>query len=399
MPIKKRIIQVPFEAIIADDDFNSRQEYTDIEPLAQSIFDDGLLQPIGVATRPQDDGIDKYFLVYGFRRYRALKLLRDKHGDEYYSLLEVVVNEGTLDELRIRNLKENIERKSLSSYEISQQVRRMVLAGFDQRDIGIRLGRPQSWVSNHYKAATKLSPAAQTALRNGELTMDQALYLADVSEDEQKGLVTKVLETENKAEQKQILKQAASESGKKRKYTGRSRPSAKNMVEFVSEYSFQAESPIYTEEEKIFYNGVAAGLRIALGDGEIDPKKLDQREKYSDPNYSKRNVKKEDEVSEELAEDVSSADDEEVRSLSEEPETDSDDLYALPATTSAEDLAAAEESRRTYSDVQELAPPDDEEQYVAEKTGIQAIKGIDVPPTKRKRGRPRKHPRPEESQA
>lgn len=294
MPAKKRIISIPFESIVVDMDFNGRTTYPDIDELKASIMEDGLLQPPGVAIRQSTAGEpQKYFLVYGFRRYLAITKIREELGDEAYSTIDVVVNEGNLEELRVRNLKENIERKSLSTFEIAQQVKRLVLAGFEQREIAVRLGRNQSWVSYHYKVVTQLTQSAQNALKQGELTLEQALHIADVPEDKQNELVESVLNADTRADVRKLLKDATSEGGKRRKYANKGRPTAKNLVQWVSDVSYQAESKLSSKEEKTFYNGVAAGIRIALGDaGVADVKELTADEKYSDLNYHTKDNKK-----------------------------------------------------------------------------------------------------------
>lgn len=296
MPAKRRLVTIPFESIVADVNFNCRKDYTEIDELKQSILDDGLLQPVGVSLRndPEDTETQRYFLVYGFRRFYAITKIREELGDDAYATLDVVLNEGNLEDLRVRNLKENIERKSLTTYEISQQVKRLVLAGFEQRDIAARLGRNQSWVSYHYKVSTQLTHQAQQALKTGDITLEQALHIADVEEEKQNELVEQVLNADTRADARKLLKNAASEGGKRRKYANKGRPTAKNLVQFVSDVSFEAESKLNSKEEKTFYNGVAAGIRIALGDAGItDPKDLKTNEKYSDINYHAKNNKAE----------------------------------------------------------------------------------------------------------
>lgn len=297
MPAKKRVISVPFESIEADVDFNCRKEYTDIEELKQSIMEDGLLQPIGVAVRDHEDvERPKYFLVYGFRRYYAICKIREEMGEDAYISLDVVLNEGNLEDLRVRNLKENIERKSLSTYEISQQVKKLVLAGFEQRQIATRLGRNQSWVSYHYKVATQLTHQAQQALKAGDITLEQALHIADVPESKQNELIEQVGNADTRADARKLLKDASSESGKRRKYANKGRPTSKNLVQYVSDVSFEASSKLNSKDEKAFYNGVAAGIRIALGDaGVTDVKDLKVTEQYADVNYHSKLNKTESE--------------------------------------------------------------------------------------------------------
>jgi len=108
---KKKIIQIPFESVIDDDGFNARTDYDEdyIEYLKNSIMESGLLQPMGVTPSSHEDasGNKQYYLVYGFCRFKALKKIREDLGEDAYSTLDVVLNEGTLEELRDRNLKEN----------------------------------------------------------------------------------------------------------------------------------------------------------------------------------------------------------------------------------------------------------------------------------------------------
>ncbi len=403
MPVKKTQDKIPFEMIVADLTFNSRQEYTGIDELASSIYNEGLLQPLGVAKRERDDGTEYYFLVYGFRRYHALHKLREAHGDDYYMEVPVMIKEGSLDSLRILNLKENLDRTQLSNYEVAQQIRRMTEAGFDQRTMAQRLGKPQSWVSNMYKLATQLSPAVQNALRDGDLSVDHALYLAEVPETEQKGIVEQMLQAPTKVEARNIAKEAATEAGKKRNYKGRMRPSAKNLLEMVSEMSFNAESTMYTQAEKDFYHGVAAGLRIAAGDQDVDPKRLDPvKNSYKDTEYHQKAKK----VSQLPA---LEPDDREGGEPERDLDAEADELAALSGTPEPKRLGAGAPLQVTPDEPEEAADvlslePDDEvvesrverlEHGAVEEDGTYTYESMSeiqsddpVEPPKKRRGRP-----------
>ena len=59
---------------------NVRKTYTDIDELAASIKEYGLLQPISVKALASDDqGLPRYELVAGFRRWKAFRLLHDQN--------------------------------------------------------------------------------------------------------------------------------------------------------------------------------------------------------------------------------------------------------------------------------------------------------------------------------
>jgi len=290
---KKKIIQIPFESVLDNDSFNARTSYDEeyISSLKNSIMESGLLQPIGVTQHTRDDssGNKQYFLVYGFCRYKAIELIRAELGEDAYSLLDVVLNEGTLEELRDRNLKENIDRKSLRPHEIANAIKKMANSGIEQRDIAKRLGRPQSWVSYHYKAATKLGSAATKAFEAGDLTLEQALNIADVPEDAQDDVVNKVLNADTRSEARKVAKQASKEAGSRRAYANKGRPTAKNLTQYVSDASFDGNADASDPREKAFYNGVAAGMRVALGD--VDFNVLKAAEVYMDMDYAAKQRK------------------------------------------------------------------------------------------------------------
>lgn len=284
---KKKMKSVPFEHIVCDDTFNARTDYdaSDIDALASSILKSGLLQPIGVTELPEKgtDDRPRYSVVYGFRRYKALVQIRGKLGEDAYATLDVVLNEGTLEELRDRNLRENIDRKNLKPHEIANAIKQKANAGLEQRDIAASLGRPQSWVSYHYKAATKLGVSAKRAFEAGDITLEQALNIADVPEDAQEDVVTKVLNASTRSEARKVAKAASKAVGTRRTYVNKGRPTAKNLAQFVSDASFDAAANEMVDSDQAFFNGLAAGIRVALGD--LDFEKIKCTDSYVDMNY------------------------------------------------------------------------------------------------------------------
>lgn len=289
---KQRIIEIPFETIVVDKNFNARTTYDEerIDHLKDSILNNGLLHPIGVSPASTNNvegkqiGTNKYHLVYGYRRYLAICKIREE-VEGAYSNIYVVINEGTVDELRERNFKENIERENLSPYEKAERVKMMVHAGLEQREIAARLGRPQAWVSNYYRAATKAALATRNAFKNGELTMEQVLCIIDLPEEAQADIVTEVVEADTRSEARSIAKKASKEKGTRRKYANKGRPTAKNLTQAVAEASFEAFNASSAKEKTSFFNGVAAGLKVALGDIEFNS--LHSTEEYGDLDYGK----------------------------------------------------------------------------------------------------------------
>lgn len=279
----KSLKTIPFEYLVCDDDRNYRKVYEDIDDLAASIQAEGLLQPIGVSEVP--NAKNQYYVEYGFRRFYAICKIREKYGGEAFAEVDVVVVTGTVQDLRQKNLRENLDRKSLRPHEISDAIKAMVNSGLEQRDIAARLGRPQSWVSYHYKAATKLNVAASKAFEAGHLTLEQALYIADVPEEEQNELVASITDAETRNEARQIAKDASKKSGARRTYANKGRPTAKNLAQKIRDFSFDATGAGTSVNTRSFYNGIIAGMRVALGD--VEPDKVTPDEDYYDVDFAK----------------------------------------------------------------------------------------------------------------
>ena len=67
------IFQIDPRNIVVMDDFNARRDF-DLEELKEQIKAKGVLNPITVLPFKDEDGIERYKLVDGERRYRATML-------------------------------------------------------------------------------------------------------------------------------------------------------------------------------------------------------------------------------------------------------------------------------------------------------------------------------------
>ena len=127
---------------------NVRKEYQDIEELAQSIKDSGLMQPIVVKrARVTDTGIQQYELIAGHRRKRAFEYLCSK-GDDF-NMIDAIIKTG--DTLTLQ-LIENIQRNDLTAAEREQGVAEMLATGISQQEISSKLAKTEQWVSKHLAA-------------------------------------------------------------------------------------------------------------------------------------------------------------------------------------------------------------------------------------------------------
>lgn len=105
---------MPLSKIILGDNFRGRKE-TDVTELTASIKEQGLLQPIIVTPSKKIRG--KYDLAAGYRRHKAMKLLRMK-------TLPVVVSEKG-DRITI-NIIENLQREETNPYDVGRGIDRIM---------------------------------------------------------------------------------------------------------------------------------------------------------------------------------------------------------------------------------------------------------------------------------
>lgn len=127
---------------------NVRENYQDIEELAQSIKNDGLMQLIVVKRAGTDlNGIQQYELIAGHRRKKAFEYLCSK-GDDF-GMIDAVIKTG--DKLTLQ-LIENIQRSDLTASERESGLAEMLATGISQREIAAKLSKTEQWVSKHLAA-------------------------------------------------------------------------------------------------------------------------------------------------------------------------------------------------------------------------------------------------------
>ncbi len=167
---------------------NPRQPRTEIndanlQELAESIREHGVLQPVLVITEP---GKDEYYLVAGERRLRAAKLA----GLEMIPAIIRPVSEQERLELA---LIENLQREDLSPLETAEAYQQLVEEfGLRHEDIAIRVGKSREAVSNTLRLLN-LSDEAKKALKNEEISEGHARALLGLHNETAQNTVLKVI--------------------------------------------------------------------------------------------------------------------------------------------------------------------------------------------------------------
>jgi ParB family transcriptional regulator, chromosome partitioning protein len=145
-----------------------------IEALAQSLREKGVLQPI-LARRHPDGGSASYEIVAGERRWRAAQLAQ---------LHEVPVILRDLDDREALEiaLVENVQRANLSPLEEAEGYERL-MAEFDHTQDGLAqvVGKSRSHVANTLRLL-KLPASVKAMLADGRLTAGHGRALLQASD-------------------------------------------------------------------------------------------------------------------------------------------------------------------------------------------------------------------------
>lgn len=142
-----------------------------IEGLAESIKENGLLQPISVRKAG-----GKYELIAGERRYRACALIGLKE-------IDAIVLDKNDEESANLALIENIQREDLNAVEQALAMRRIMnQENITQDELAERLGYKQSTVANKLRLL-KLPDYVKNAISQGLITERHARALLKVPED------------------------------------------------------------------------------------------------------------------------------------------------------------------------------------------------------------------------
>ncbi len=159
---------------ISPNTYQPRQKMNDaaLQELASSITEKGILQPLVVTRRGEND----YELIAGERRLRAAKLA---------GLCEVpvILREAGAQERLELALIENIQRQNLNPLEEAEAYQRL-LDEFDltQEEVAVQVGKERSTVANTLRLLN-LPEYARDDLAGGVISMGHARVLLGIEDD------------------------------------------------------------------------------------------------------------------------------------------------------------------------------------------------------------------------
>ena len=158
--------------------FQPRREFKEDElaELASSIRENGLLQPIVVRPAGNRRGADRWELVAGERRWRAVTRLG-------WQSVPAIVREVDDPTLLVLALVENLQRSGLSAIEEAEGYHQLVDDfGLSQQQVADAVGRDRSTVANTLRLL-QLPASIRRMVESGDLTAGHARALLSVPDD------------------------------------------------------------------------------------------------------------------------------------------------------------------------------------------------------------------------
>ncbi len=180
---ENRVLQIPVSEIVPNPHQPRTEfDYADITSLAESICQNGILQPLSV--RKVENG---YELIAGERRLRAAKLIQLK-------LVPCIVLNISERTSAILALVENIQRQDLSFFDEASAIEKLITYyGMTQEDAAIKLGKAQSTIANKLRIL-KLSDEEKELIVKFNLTERHARSLLRLgSKEERLEIIAKII--------------------------------------------------------------------------------------------------------------------------------------------------------------------------------------------------------------
>ena len=132
-----KVVEISVDDIIPNPNQPRSDFSEDITPLAESIAQNGILQPISVRKK----GF-KYELITGERRLRAAKMCG-------FPVVPCIVHEVSDRHSAVLALVENIQRQDLSFFDEASAIEKLIADyGMTQEIAAAKLGRAQSTIAN-----------------------------------------------------------------------------------------------------------------------------------------------------------------------------------------------------------------------------------------------------------
>ena len=187
--------------------YQPRKEFSEekIQELAQSIKENGLIQPIIVRQSP----VIGYEILAGERRYRASIAAG-------LSEVPVIVKQLSDQDMMLHSIIENLQRENLNPIEEAKAYQSLIDKGFTHTEIAEKMGKSRPYITNLVRLLG-LPKHILIEVESGKLSQAHARLLIQLSSDKQDKLLNRI-QTENlSVRQVEQILQKTKKSSKKEK--------------------------------------------------------------------------------------------------------------------------------------------------------------------------------------
>lgn len=153
-----------------------------LDELAQSIKENGVIQPIIVRQSP----VIGYEILAGERRYRA-SLLAGLRS------IPAVVKQISDQEMMVQPIIENLQRENLNPIEEARAYESLVEKGFTHAEIADKMGKSRPYISNSIRLLS-LPEQILSEVENGKLSQAHARSLVGLNKKQQDYFFQRIIE-------------------------------------------------------------------------------------------------------------------------------------------------------------------------------------------------------------
>ena len=153
-----------------------------LDELAQSIKENGVIQPIIVRQSP----VIGYEILAGERRYRA-SLLAGLRS------IPAVVKQLSDQEMMVQSIIENLQRENLNPIEEARAYESLVEKGFTHAEIADKMGKSRPYISNSIRLLS-LPEQILSEVENGKLSQAHARSLVGLNQEQQDYFFQRIIE-------------------------------------------------------------------------------------------------------------------------------------------------------------------------------------------------------------
>lgn len=163
--------------------YQPRKEFSEekIKELAQSIKENGLIQPIIVRQSP----VIGYEILAGERRYRASIVAG-------LSEVPVIIKKLSDQDMMIHSVIENLQREDLNPIEEAKAYQSLIDKGYTHAEIADKMGKSRPYITNIVRLLT-LPNFILTEVETGKLSQAHARLLIQLPVEEQKKILHHIL--------------------------------------------------------------------------------------------------------------------------------------------------------------------------------------------------------------